>query len=402
MHHERWRLLEEHFHVALSLAEPQRASYLDRIRRSDPPLHGDLEQLIVASGAASRFLEHAAPLAPIAPNVGEAGGSLAPGVHVAHWRIVRLLGRGGSGEVYEVRRAGRGPSRAALKIASATPACARLTIEQRLLASVRHAAIPQLLEVGTAEGLPYVVMELVEGMTITAYCKMRRVGPRGRLALFLRLCETVAHLHRHSIAHGDLKPGNVLVNAEGRVRLVDFGSAAAACAAGERLRDVYLTPDYAAPEQLAGAAASAAADVHALGVVLYELLVGRRPWAGAGGLAFRVAHDAVIGAAPRASEAAARSPGEAPASARFLHGRLDSIIATCLSPDPERRYGSAAALAADVAAVLADAAGPVPYARRARSRVSPMHGPGGTRYRLLSRPRGRSAEPFDVRRRRAK
>ncbi|HLT47832.1 MAG TPA: serine/threonine-protein kinase [Rubricoccaceae bacterium] len=208
---------------------------------------------------------------------------------------------------------------------------ARFRRERQVLAALDHPGIARLLDGGAAEdGRPYLVMELVEGAPITAYADGRRLGLDGRLGLFAQACEGVAYAHRRLVVHRDLKPSNVLVG-EGEggrpvVKLLDFGIARLLDAGdGEAVTRLGrpMTPEYAAPEQRAGAAVTTATDVYALGVLLYELLTGRRP------------------------EAAPRPPSAVAAERRY-RGDLDTLALTALHPDPDRRYGSAEALLDDL------------------------------------------------------
>src|SRR5690606_35108467 len=208
---------------------------------------------------------------------------------------------------------------------------ARFRGDRQVLAGLDHPGIARLLDGGAAEdGRPFLVMELVEGAPITAYADGRRLGLDGRLGLFAQACEGVAYAHRRLVVHRDLKPSNVLVG-EGEggrpvVKLLDFGIARLLDAGdGEAVTRLGrpMTPEYAAPEQRAGAAVTTATDVYALGVLLYELLTGRRP------------------------EAAPRPPSAVAAERRY-RGDLDTLALTALHPDPDRRYGSAEALLDDL------------------------------------------------------
>jgi serine/threonine-protein kinase len=242
------------------------------------------------------------------------------------------------GEVWLAERSdGEFEQRAAVKqVAFPTPGLLqRFRRERQILARLEHPCIARLIDGGVgADGTPYLVMEYVEGMPITAHARERALGVPARLRLFLRVCEAVQFAHRNLVVHRDLKPSNILVDADGAPKLLDFGiakvlddtEAEAPTQTAARL----LTPDYAAPEQVSGAPVTTATDVYALGVVLYELLAGTRP-----------ARDA-------SGEWKAPSVVADAGTRRALRGDLDGIVLTALAPEPERRYASVEALAADL------------------------------------------------------
>ena len=199
------------------------------------------------------------------------------------YRLLRLLGSGGMGAVYLGERSdGEIQQRVAVKLLrtdSHRPSwLERFLRERQLLASLNHPSIIHLIDAGHTEGgRPYLVMEYVEGVPIDVYAA--RIDVRQRLELFLRVCEGVSHAHRHLIIHRDLKPANILVDASGKPKLLDFGIAKLVDATRDATQTVerLLTPNYASPEQLAGAAQTTATDVYSLGAVLYKLLTGVAP-----------------------------------------------------------------------------------------------------------------------------
>jgi len=256
---------------------------------------------------------------------------------IGAYRIVRELGAGGMGTVFLAERSiGDARQRVALKLIRGFPttdARVRLARERTLLAGLDHPNIARLLDGGTTEdGQPYLVMDYVDGEPLLEHCARQALAIDARLQLFTRLCRAVQHAHQRLIVHRDIKPGNVLVRADGEPVLLDFGIGKLLDAApSEATAARVFTPAYAAPEQRRGEAATTASDVYGLGCVLFELLGGRR-------------NDATADArVPRPSTTA----GE-PALARSLRGELDQIVLKATHELPERRYASADALAADI------------------------------------------------------
>jgi serine/threonine-protein kinase len=353
-----WDTIAALFEAIASLAPDERRARLDVIRRSDPRMAAELDSLLAASeGASERFLADGAPPAP--PRL---HGTLEAGLRVGLWRIERPLGAGGMGEVYAVTRAdGQFDQRAALKVTQEASAelLERFHAERRILARLEHPGIARILDGGTlADGRPYAVVEYVDGEPITEHCDARGLGARSRVELFVEVCEAVAYAHRHLVVHRDLKPANVLVDRDGRPRLLDFGIAKDLGTGWTRGIDgtaatrALATPDYAAPEQLAGEPITTAADVFALGVLAYELLTGRRPWTVA---ALPLAHAvrALLESAAAAPSTVASATARRPIDAHALRGDLDAIVLKCLRREPELRYASVEDLMRDVRRHLA-------------------------------------------------
>ena len=215
-------------------------------------------------------------------------GDATPSGPFGPYRIVRRLGEGGMGVVYLAERNDLGAI-AAIKIlrdASLSPARReRFASEQRLLAQLSHPFIARLLDADTlADGTPWFVMEYVDGLTLTEYCRVHATSLTERLRLFRDVCEAVQHAHQHLVVHRDLKPSNILVKSDGTVKLLDFGIAKqleSLDGRGDQTRTALrlMTPAYAAPEQIRGGRIGIYTDVYALGVVLYELITGRLPLA---------------------------------------------------------------------------------------------------------------------------
>lgn len=349
--------------AALDLAPSERAAYLEA--HAPPPLRAYLGSLLDAAEADDPLLDDApVSLVELQSAIG-ADGPTGTGEVVGPYWITGLLGEGGMGRVYRAERAdGAFEREVALKLVrrSLTLAGAdvaeRLRREREVLATLDHPNIARLYGGGeTDDGVPWVAMELVEGQPITAYADARDLDVRGRVALAVDVCRAVEHAHRRLVVHRDLKPSNVFVAEDEAgapvVKLLDFGIARLLDVDAEgltRTGSPVLTPEYAAPEQLRHGEITTATDVWALGVLLYEVLAGRRPYAlpaaeGAQGTLGRLRE------LERALQDPPARPSEAaPADrARPLRGDLDAILLQALRPEPERRYASAGALGDDLA-----------------------------------------------------
>ncbi len=274
------------------------------------------------------------------------------GRRLGAYQLERLIGRGGMGRVYLARRVdGTFDRKVAIKViapeASTPELIARFEQERRLAAALDHPYIGKLLDAGRSdEGRLYFVMEYVDGLPLRRYCDERRVSLRQRLALFLRVCEGVAHAHRSLIVHRDLKPGNILVDASGTPKLLDFGIAKPLTPGGleDGFRtdpvDKRATHGYASPEQLGGGAAHIGMDVYSLGAILYELISGSLPVAGDPDAATETGHYRKPSGVP--------PQPDTPPREWHIDADLDAIVLKALHPDRRQRYPSAEALGADV------------------------------------------------------
>jgi serine/threonine-protein kinase len=346
---ERWERLRSLLNDALERPAADRITFLDAACAGDSELRADADALLEAHDAMGSVDAIAAVLQVDRPAVEDLSDR-----RIGAYRLVRPIAHGGMGAVYLAERVdGQFEQRAALKLLRAgfeSDEVRRRFLEERsILARLEHPNIARLLDGGiTGDGQPYFVMEYVAGEPITEYC--RGLGVHDRLALFLQVCAAVQYAHQNLVVHRDLKPSNILVTEDGQVKLLDFGIAkllADDAGAAARTTRLWLTPEYAAPEQVRGQPVSTAADVYTLGVVLYELLAGRRPYrldASAPAEIQRIVCD--VEPAP---PSAAAEPGER----RRLEGDLDTIVLQSMRKEPQRRYVGAAQLAEDVERHLA-------------------------------------------------
>ncbi|MEO8196893.1 MAG: serine/threonine-protein kinase [Thermoanaerobaculia bacterium] len=308
----------------------------------------------IDSRFATLFEDRAAVAAP-APTVGD---------RVGVWKLVAPLGRGGMGEVFLAERSsGDFAQRAAIKLLSAgwlqPEVQERFRQERRILARLEHPGIARFLDGGvTADGTPFFALEVVDGEPITRYCAARRATVCERLGLFLEVCDAVDYAHRNLVVHCDLKPSNILVTADGHPKLLDFGIASAlrsdedqdAPAGAARPVVRALTPEYAAPEQIAGGPLTTATDVYSLGVLLHELLAGRLPYSIDRGAPESFSRAILEQPSTRPSAAALvdASRPEGARLARCLRGDLDRIVLRALAKEPSARYRSVQAFADDL------------------------------------------------------
>lgn len=310
----------------------------------DPALRAEVMALLGAQTEA--FQTALLPLHDLAARLD--GEELGPGDRIGHWTLSERLGRGGMGSVFVAERDdGLFRQRVALKILrrpTDAEAADLLEAERAVLAGLVHPGIARLYDGGTTPaGLPFLVMEFVDGVPLDAWCRARQPDLEERLALFDRLCDAVAHAHRQLVVHCDLKPANVLVRADGQPMLLDFGIArwiGAEPTRGETELDgiasAYCTPAYASPEQIAGQKPVVATDVFALGVMLAELL--------SDATLGRSAEDAST-PVPRPST---RAAGAARAWRHALRGDLDAIVAKATALQARHRYPDVAALRDDL------------------------------------------------------
>jgi serine/threonine-protein kinase len=352
---DRWSEVVALFEHALDHSPEERETVVRRAAGADADLRDRVLAMLQADARPSALLD-SGPGTLAADPVADRQPSL-EGRTIGAYRILHEIGRGGMGTVWLAEREDVG-KRVALKLVSgwlASPErAARFLFERRVLARLEHPNIAKLLDAGVADdGTPWLAMEFIDGRPIDAHCAEHGIDVRGRLELFTTVCDTVAYAHRNLVVHRDLKPSNILVTADGDLRLVDFGIAKL-LAGGDtdtdpltRVGAAPLTPDYASPEQVRGTPITTASDVYQLGVLLYELLAGRRPRDLAGLSPNELAH------ALENENVTAPSRLVAADSRRSVQGDLDNIVRKAMRTEPDRRYESARALGEDVRRHLA-------------------------------------------------
>ena len=353
----RWGRVEALFHAAREQAG-DRGAFLDGACGGDLDLRAAVERLLTADGAdqalVDRSLEEVAlPLLAAEATETPRPEALDAGTPVGRYRLLDLIGRGGMGSVYRAERAdGAYERQVALKLVRTErlgdEAERRFRRERQILARLQHPSIATLLDGGvTDEGRPYLVMELIEGTSLTDHAQNGGLGVADRLRLMQQVIEAVDYAHRNLIVHRDLKPSNILVTESGAVKLLDFGIARLLEEDPEegttRTGVNLLTPDYAAPEQIRGERITTATDVYALGAILYELVAGRRPF-GTVGRGWKEL-ERVLREDPAP---VSRAEGLDPRTRRALEGDLTTIVARAMQKGPGRRYASARSMGDDL------------------------------------------------------
>ena len=358
--------IRELFDAALEMTAAERSGYLVQACADDGTLRGEVESLLSALDRGSETWDRSLGDV-LADAVAGRGDEDVVGKRVGAYAVTRLIGFGGMGAVYEgVRADDQFQKRVALKFLrrglEGDLAIRRFRYERQILANLNHKNIAALLDGGvTPDGQPFIVMEFVDGTPITTYAASCKLGVRDRLQLLRQVCAAVQHAHQNLVVHRDLKPGNILVTADGTVKLLDFGIARL-MREGEGSDQLpatqggvhAFTPDYASPEQVRGLPVATPSDLYSLGVVACELLSGHRPFSMEGKLFSEM--QALICLAPPpppsalVTDADAEQFDEASAARvrRQLTGDVDAIVLQALRKEPERRYGSADQLALDL------------------------------------------------------
>ncbi len=345
-----WRAVQSLFEELIDLAPDEQTR---RLTKSKHPEHvvKQAAALLMASRSEG-ILDMAAPSMDNSSGAPTSYASLFQGQEVGGFTIDKLIGRGGMGEVYLARRTSADfEQMVALKLlrAEAADRGDAFMRERRLLARLEHPGISRLIDAGIApDGRPYMAMEYIEGLPIDQYCRENACNLEQRLGLFRNVCDAVSYAHANLIVHRDIKPSNIMIDKSGKVRLLDFGIAKLLddTSLVPATTQAMLTPDYAAPEQLDGDEPAVAADVYALGIVLYELVCGKGPWrrdgASVPAIIRRVLYEDPALPSKTASE------NGIPVSAGQLAGDLDAIIMKAMRRNPAERYRSVADLATDV------------------------------------------------------
>jgi tetratricopeptide (TPR) repeat protein len=368
-----WADVDAIFSAAVDLSPEARPALLEARCDGRPELQAEVESLLAAHDQATGFLQPAGARWPSSPLEAErppdpasdAVDSFGPGTLVGAYRLVERIGEGGMGSVFRAERADRAFAHdVAVKITrgslTGADAARRFRAERQILATLHHPHIVTLIDGGTLPGgEAYLVMELVDGVPITRGCRERPASLEERLRLFRQVCSAVHYAHRHAIVHRDLKPANILVTPEGLPKVLDFGVAKLLAPSPESESHTItgafpgpLTPNYASPEQLRGMPVTTACDVYALGVLLYELITGQRPYDTFGQPLDRVLELVVHTMPARPSATGGSSDVPLPYERRRLRGDLDAIVLKALEKEPERRYASAEELADDVGRFL--------------------------------------------------
>jgi serine/threonine-protein kinase len=342
---ENWQLLQEVFHLAEVTPDADR----ERVLAEKCP-NAELRRRALEILAASHLNEEAQK--PASPSESFLCGKIGP------YSLIKHLGTGGIGAVYLVERLiGGTPQRAALKVlaphAAGPSFIERFRREQYILASLDHPNITRMLDAGLSDrGQPYLVMEYVDGVQLDAYCDARKLGIAERLQLFLKVCDAVAYAHRNLIVHLDLKPSNIIVTAEGSVKLLDFGTSKLMQPDSLLTTTVMATPAYASPEQLRNEPVATSCDIYALGAILFELLSGSRPGRGASVAVMieRAIKEQEADHLPDAvtDEAAEKRGLSAGRLKPMLTGDLATIAGKCLHARAKDRYPSIDSLTVDV------------------------------------------------------
>jgi non-specific serine/threonine protein kinase/serine/threonine-protein kinase len=341
----RWRRVKEIVDRALDVDPEERAAFLASVCGGDEALRREVRSLVESAEKDWSLMDGGAGLAldgpPPSSRVGE---------RIGPYELLSELGRGGMGQVFLARRADdEFQKRVAIKLLPPGPmrelARERFRSERQIAATLDHPNIARLLDGGTtAEGEPYFVMEYVEGESLIDDAGRRRLSVAQRLRLFREVCAAVHYAHQNLVVHRDIKPGNILVTAEGSPKLLDFGIAKLLGAEAElppgETATLFrmLTPDYASPEQVRGKRVSTASDVYSLGVVLYELLCGERPYR------IRTTDPEEL-----VRLVCVEDPARPSTRAPGMSADLDAIVLKALRKEPERRYPSVDALSADIA-----------------------------------------------------
>jgi non-specific serine/threonine protein kinase/serine/threonine-protein kinase len=357
--------MNELFHTALSLDAPSRDAYLKDACQGDEQLRRDVEDLVAGHASADASMQTMFVRRAVQEFAYE-DEPLAVGQNFGPYRVIREIGRGGMGRVYLAERADREfLKRVAIKLIKRgmdTDSVIRhFRNEREILASLDHANVGRLLDGGTSQdGLPYFVMEYIDGQPIDRFCDERKYSVTQRLQLFRKVCAAVAYAHQHLVIHRDIKPTNILVTADGDPKLLDFGiarllRAGESDASGTMTGLHLMTPEYASPEQVLGLPTSTLTDVYSLGVVLYRLLTGGSPYTFRTGSPQDIA-EAICHREPKRPSTAARelqSSDAAPAGGgervrKQLQGDLDNIVLMAMRKEPHRRYQSVQQFSEDI------------------------------------------------------
>ncbi len=358
---DRFRQIREVFEIASQLPSESRKMNARSLCGDDAELLAEVEGMMDAAEYPNGPLDQ--PALEIAANVNTYGSRPVLGQCLGPYRVDKEIGKGGMGTVYLAHRAdGAFQKKVAIKIArsdlGSPEVMQRFRREREILADLDHPNIARLLDAGTTQdGLPYFVMEYIDGKPIDDYCDAHKLNVGARLNLFAVACEAVEYAHRHRVIHRDLKPQNVLVTESGIVKLLDFGIAKlldeqtnGSTPFVTQTNFQLMTPEYASPEQVNGGSITPATDVYALGMILYKLLTGKNPYATQGRALHQIVRaiceDEVV---PSSIAVKGREAARARVSTRGrikdqLSARVDDIVLRALNKEPTGRYPSPKAL----------------------------------------------------------
>jgi tetratricopeptide (TPR) repeat protein len=359
---ERWRTIERIFQSALELEESERTSFVQHACAGDEALQREVESLLANSGGTGIFLKAPALEVAAMDLAASTPSARSHPAAIGRYRLIRLLGEGGMGAVYEAEQ--EEPRRTValkvIKLGLTSPdRLRRFRRESQALARLQHPGIAQIYEAGSADtGLgpqPYFAMELIQGLPLQDYAEAHQLSARGKLALMVKICESVHHAHKRGLIHRDLKPANILVDETGQPKVLDFGIARLTLEDGgtedaQRTREtgngqIVGTLAYMSPEQVLGdpLELDTRSDVYSLGVILYELLSGCLP--------YEVNHRQLAEAARTIRD---EDPPPLGSIARNFRGDIENLVKKALEKDKTRRYASAAGLGADIQRYLND------------------------------------------------
>lgn len=349
---DRWQQIETLFHEALEVPTGQRSQWIDERCGDDKELRDEVEALLTSDQHAEPFFSDA--LGKVLDQFTFDDSASRIGQNIGAYRLVREIGHGGMGTVYLAHREQQFQQEVAIKLIrrgmDTDALLKRFRRERQILASLNHRNIASIFDGGsTADGLPYFVMEYIDGEPIVNYCEIHKLTIEERLRLFCDVCAAVHHAHQKLVIHRDIKSGNILVTKDRVAKLLDFGVA--------RLLEVdpetdqptqtqtaarLMTPDYASPEQVRGDALTTATDIYSLGVLLYEMLCGQRPYRLSASTPTELEKAICLNDPPLPSHVAS------PEIRRQLRGDLDNVVLMAMRKEPSRRYGSAEQFADDI------------------------------------------------------
>ena len=358
---ERWARVKELFEAAVDLDPNQRAALLDKECGGDESLRAEIESLLKSDEQTDGFIEQPAFAIPrdLFPDNAE---EPVVGRQFGAYQVIREIGRGGLGAVYLAARADdEYRKEVAIKLVrrglDTEDILRRFRNERQILAQLDHPNIARLIDGGTTDdGLPYFVMEYVNGVPINAYCDANALSTTERLKLFRKVCEAITYAHQNLVIHRDLKPSNILVTQEGEPKLLDFGIAKLLSTGDELFTQTIpalrvMTPEYASPEQVKGDMIATTSDVYSLGVLLYELLTGQRPYRLKTRTPEEIARAITEQEPERPSTAVAKGAGNSKTqipNPKLLRGDLDNIVLMAMRKEPARRYTSVGQFSEDI------------------------------------------------------